>query len=76
MKKGAKIMIHNTIQDKITNEFYWFHQHPEVSFKEVDTTARIRKDLQEAGIRILALPLQTGLVAEIGTGDHPIVALR
>ncbi len=64
------------IQEQITNEFYWFHRHPELSFQEFETTKRIRTDLEAAGIRILKLPLETGLVAEIGTGRHPIVAIR
>ena len=64
------------IKEKITNEFYWFHKHPELSFQEYETTKRIRKNLEEAGIRILNLPLETGLVAEFGSGNHPIVAIR
>jgi len=64
------------IKEKITNEFYWFHKHPELSFKEYNTTSRIRQDLEEAGIRILHLPLETGLVAEFGSGSHPITAIR
>lgn len=62
------------IKEKITNEFYWFHKHPELSFKEYNTTSRIRQDLKDAGIRILDLPLETGLVAEFGSGSH-LVAL-
>jgi amidohydrolase len=69
-------MLQQEIQEKITNEFYWFHAHPELSFKEFDTTARIRRDLQTAGIRVLDLPLQTGLVAQIGTGKPPFTAIR
>lgn len=64
------------IQRKITEEFYWFHEHPELSYKEVETTKRLRVNLQSAGIKILQIPLKTGLVAEIGTGSAPIVALR
>lgn len=64
------------IKEKITNEFYWFHKHPELSFKEYNTTSRIRQDLKDAGIRILDLPLETGLVAEFGSGSHPITAIR
>lgn len=64
------------IQKKITEEFYWLHQHPELSFQEYETTKRLRKDLEEGGIKILDLPLETGLVAEFGTGRHPITAIR
>lgn len=68
-------MIEN-ISAYIHDEFQWFHRHPELSFKEVETTKRIRQDLQKGGLRILNLPLATGLVAEVGTGNHPIVAIR
>ena len=69
-------MQQNEIIDKITEEFYWFHRHPELSYEEVETTKRLRQDLQAADIKILDLPLQTGLVAEVGTGKAPYVALR
>lgn len=61
---------------KITEEFYWFHRHPELSYEEVETTKRLRADLAAAGIKVLDLPLKTGLVAEVGTGKVPFVALR
>ena len=64
------------IQQYIHDEFQWFHRHPELSFREVETTERIRQDLQKGGLRILNLPLETGVVAEVGTGEQPIVAIR
>lgn len=64
------------IENYIHDEFQWFHRHPELSFQEVETTKRIRQDLQKGGLRILNLPLQTGVVAEVGTGKQPIVAIR
>ena len=57
------------IQKYIHDEFQWFHRHPELSFKEVETTKRIRQDLQKGGVRILNLPLETGVVAQVGTGE-------
>ena len=59
----------------ITEEFQWFHRHPELSYEEVETTQRIRASLERAGLRILELPLKTGVVAEVGTGNT-ILALR
>lgn len=54
-----------------------FHQNPELANEEVKTTETLRKLLTEAKIRILDLPLNTGLVAEV-TGDKkgPIIAIR
>lgn len=51
------------------------HSWPELSGREIETTARLRRWLQEAGIRLLDYPLQTGVVAEIGQGS-PLIALR
>lgn len=64
------------ILQKITDEFYWFHRHPELSYEEVETTKRLRDDLAAAGIEVLDLPLKTGLVAKVGTGEAPFIALR
>lgn len=45
--------------------------------EEVETTRRIRQWLTEAGIRILDLPLATGLVAEVGgMKPGPTIAIR
>lgn len=53
------------------------HQHPELSLEEIQTTARLRQWLTEAGIRILDLPLATGLVAEVGGQQPgPTIAIR
>ncbi|MFC4098057.1 amidohydrolase [Paenibacillus xanthanilyticus] len=53
------------------------HRYPELSHEEFETTARIRRWLEAAGIRIAAYPLRTGLVAEIGgQRPGPIIALR
>ena len=64
------------ILQKITDEFYWFHRHPELSYEEVETTKRLRDDLAAADIEVLDLPLNTGLVAKVGTGEAPFIALR
>lgn len=53
------------------------HQYPEVAYEEIETTRSIREWLQAANIRIVDLPLQTGVVAEVGgIQDGPIIALR
>ncbi len=52
------------------------HRHPELSNQEFETTARLRAALEEHQIRILDLPLPTGLVAEVGHGDGPLIVLR
>lgn len=50
------------------------HAHPELSWRELRTTAVVSARVQRAGWRVTELP-RTGLVADIGD-DGPIVALR
>ncbi|MFP1879636.1 amidohydrolase [Lonsdalea quercina] len=53
------------------------HQYPELSHQEFETTRKIRAELEKEGIRILDLPLKTGLVAEIGSPEaEPMVVVR
>ncbi|APC40395.1 amidohydrolase [Clostridium estertheticum] len=67
----------NNLEKKLIEVRHNFHKHPELSNEEFETTKTLRKLLNEAQIRILKLPLKTGLVAEI-TGDRegPIIAIR
>lgn len=51
------------------------HAHPELSWQEERTTAVVAKRLAEAGIATRPLG-STGLVADIGDGEGPLVALR
>ncbi|CAI6083116.1 N-acetylcysteine deacetylase [Paenibacillus sp. JJ-100] len=53
------------------------HRNPELSGEEKETTAAIRSWLEEEGIYLAdEYKLRTGLVAEIGQGNGPVVALR
>lgn len=51
------------------------HSHPEVSFKEYQTTDAIAERLLVEGLRPIRLDSGTGLFCDIGS-DGPIVALR
>ena len=51
------------------------HAHPELAWEEERTTALVAKRLEEAGIGLQLLP-RSGLIAEVGSADGPIVALR
>ncbi len=51
------------------------HAHPELAWQEERTTAVVAKRLDEAGIALRLLP-RSGLVADIGPAEGPIVALR
>ncbi|WP_271399465.1 amidohydrolase [Staphylococcus nepalensis] len=52
-----------------------FHQFPELSDNEYETTKRLKRILESYEIKILDLPLETGLIAEVGQGDT-FVAVR
>ncbi|MFC3395525.1 M20 peptidase aminoacylase family protein [Brenneria rubrifaciens] len=52
------------------------HQYPELSNQEHQTTSRITGWLKDNSIRLLSLPLTSGVVAELGSGSGPLVALR
>ncbi|WP_441007624.1 amidohydrolase [Tatumella ptyseos] len=52
------------------------HRFPELSSQEVETTRRIRQQLERYQIRILDLPLNTGLVAEVGPVEGPLFVIR
>lgn len=55
------------IERKIVDIRRHLHQYPELSHEEFETTAYIRKLLEDAGIRIAAqYTLKTGLIAEVG----------
>ena len=51
------------------------HAHPELAWQETRTTALVAERLEKAGLGVTLLP-KSGLVAEVGTGDGPLVALR
>lgn len=51
------------------------HAHPELSWAEHRTTARIADRLRAAGVVVTLLP-GSGLYADLGHGTGPVVALR
>lgn len=52
-----------------------FHQYPEVSKNEYETTKKLKEIVTAYDIKVLDLPLETGLIAEVGQGDD-FVAVR
>jgi len=52
------------------------HQHPELSFQEFRTAKLVADTLQELGIEHQIEVGRTGVMAQIGTGDGPTIAIR
>lgn len=71
------IALNNAASERFVAIRRELHRYPELSNEEFETTRRIRGWLEEAGIRILDLPLTTGVIAEVGgLQGGPIIALR
>lgn len=68
------------LENYLTEQFQWFHRHPELSYEEYQTTEKIRKLLWQEGIETEQSTLQTGLIAVVrGTaakGHKGVTALR
>ena len=79
MKEGISVSANfaDNLQLRLVAYRRELHENPELAFEEYETTKRIRRWLEEAGITILDYPLETGLVCEVmGEQDGPIIALR
>lgn len=64
------------MEEMLVGAFQWLHRHPELAMKEYKTTEYLRKVLLDRGVRLLDTKLETGLIAVVGTGATPVVALR
>ena len=64
------------LQRTLEEIFQDMHRHPETAKEEFRTTRLVRDFLSTHGIRILDLPLPTGVLAQVGTGRGPVIALR
>ncbi|KAI4328286.1 hypothetical protein L6164_020652 [Bauhinia variegata] len=52
------------------------HEHPELAYEEFKTSALIRSELYQLGVAFRWPVARTGVVARIGSGSPPFVALR
>ena len=53
-----------------------FHTHPELSFQEKETAARVAKELKAAGAEVTEGVGGTGVVGVLKNGKGPMVMLR
>ena len=52
------------------------HKHPELMYEEIKTSALVRRELDKLGIKYQSPIAKTGVLASIGNGNGPCVALR
>jgi len=72
MKKKVK-----ELRETVLNIFDHLHRHPEISWKEVETTEYLARLLKEHGCQVKTFDDCTGVVGEIGTESTGLtVALR
>ncbi len=64
-----------TFREEINQIFHYFHTHPEISWKEFETTAYIKDYLQQYSCKVTTFTDCTGIMVEIGSGS-PVVAIR
>ena len=76
MNKRDLSEIVNNLDNHIVNVFKKLHSNPELSNEEYETTRYIKELLEEVDVEIIDSGLKTGVIAEIGSKEGPIVALR
>ena len=69
-------MITKEVIERATTHRRHLHMYPEVSGTEVETTRYIREVLEAMGLECWDLKSKTGVVAELGNGEGPTLALR
>ncbi|PIC94675.1 amidohydrolase [Sporosarcina sp. P26b] len=63
------------VKPLIEEVFTHLHEHPEISWQEVETTKYLQQLLENEGFHVTTFEDSTGLVVTLGTGKH-CVALR
>lgn len=69
------MLVVKSTEQMIYNWFHYFHNNPEVSWQEQQTTQKIADILTAMGVRYSRFEDVTGVVAEIGEGDE-VIAVR
>lgn len=66
------------IEQKVLATFDYLHRNPEISWEEVNTTAYLKKTLEENGCETITFGDSTGVVGKYGnfTKGLPVVAIR
>ncbi len=62
--------------DELVKLYHHFHQHPELSFQEKETAARVAQEWKAAGFEVTTGIGGTGVVALMKNGPGPTLMLR
>jgi hippurate hydrolase len=63
-------------ETSLADLFVWFHSHPELSFREYESAARLAEELRAAGVEVTEGVGGTGVVGMLRNGDGPLVLVR
>ena len=63
-------------QSELVELYRYFHTHPELSFEEYETAARVAKELRAAGIEVTDGIAKTGIVGILKNGAGTTVLIR
>lgn len=74
--EDIKASVAQDYKAKLKDLFIHFHQNPELSFKEFETSKRLAAEIRALGYDVTEGVGQTGLVAVLENGDGPTVMVR
>lgn len=75
-EEDLRAAIAKDYKDNLGPLFLWFHQHPELSFRETETSKRLAAELGALGYEVTEGVGGTGVVAILKNGEGPTVLLR
>ncbi len=61
---------------ELVDLYRYFHSHPELSFEEYETGAKVAQELRAAGIEVTDKFAKTGVVGVLKNGPGPTVMIR
>ncbi|MCF8565047.1 M20 family metallopeptidase [Alicyclobacillus tolerans] len=74
---SVQLEVDQELQEKMSGWYREFHQYPELSMQEFETTQKIAGELQKMGVNLIELGTSVGVVGVIdGNGPGPEVVLR
>ena len=63
-------------EEQLGDLFLWFHQNPELSMMEFETSKRLASELEALGTEVSTGIATTGVVAIMRNGEGPLVMMR